>query len=297
MEDTIIYFGKYKGSTFREVYENDKNYSLWCLDNFSKSNDNQRQFCEYVTELMNKGDKVTDKLLKKAWYNQPEAAILKKYNIDEIDLDDYNGVAPELLIAENEIDLEDYKKQIAVTTKKNMDIILSGKKISGVRYYMTPEIVNAKLQLYPTYLRNVKQDNNYMDLKVPSKVITIHWLSPQNIKTSHGDGKWYLFFDRLTEDENKLTLLDKNFQIICNNYKKIMSHKDVTYEMKCSTLRPGESSSKTEGVILIYTSEKDRDIIIDQVRRYIYYPKTAFWKYHKEIGKNKKVATYESKYV
>ena len=117
-------------------------------------------------------------------------------------------------------------------------------------------------------LRKIEEENKIWDSQqnLPSKMILNFWVFPKNItKLNMGSGKWCLFYNRINEDENGLTELDKNYLFLLKKYDTITTK----FTFKCSTRRINQDNIGSDdfrnGVIIIYCDELTRDEIIQKI--------------------------------
>lgn len=133
--------------------------------------------------------------------------------------------------------------------------------------FMKTNLIN---DFYIIYKNNKLNDEIYRKKNLPSKIKNSFWLS-KNLNQI-GEGKWMLFYNKIIQDSNGLTELDKMWKLINKKYKS-------KYSIKCSTcLCNPNTNNYTDGVIIIYSKLSDKDYIIKKIHDIVTLTSKVFWK-------------------
>jgi hypothetical protein len=304
--DQLISFGKYKGKTFGYVLEEYPGYAKWAMTKFEGGGSkNQCAFLTFLKENFKEKDPKEDKILKDAWYCDPRAKILLKYDLEPKNLCYTISKAKDMALCPvNEITVRQYLQKLDEKILEDwlgtpLEIQAKETKMlhwemfrfivedaDNIEYYILPEIANAMMELSDKYDENREQDEQYKSVDQPSKMILSYWISPclkttgyklSGEEKSYPVGKWCLFFNCIKEDEKGLTELDRAYQTLTDNREDI----PLKYNFKCSTRRPNSNAlSNDTGVIIIYCDEDDRDEIIQKIDDHLELESRVRWKYH-----------------
>ncbi len=308
MENTVTTFGKYMGCTYGEIYDTNRSYAIWCTTRLSPTDDNRINFINFVKNKMEDRNNtpIVDILLKDAWYTSHGKYLLDHGFNPQLDIFPVNmDIFPEIWTTTKP---DNYDKIINEPNHINshMKILLTnGFNYDGTNYYLSLTIINLAIKLYPQYLKNERQDQYYKRCSIPSKIINTNWVQFKHVHNipdkGQGQGMWCLFFDKEKENEDGLTKLDINYQIICENYENIMraDHDPIYYNIGSSTRKPSDRAQEgtNNGCIIICCNIKDRDAIIHSVRKYIEYKDNIYWKHHCATNSGNGVSSHTSLYI
>ena len=279
----MISFGKYKNQTIDWLVQNDVNYCKWAIENLTNSNSSTIK--SLIKQLKEKYDKTyancinfaeSDKLLQTAWYTKNSAKKLLKYDLDPSLSTFSEDHLKKPIFEDEDVDLIDYLDYLGICVKNNRDAL---DKIHDLGLTINDKIIKRKIAKSAIALRPIYDKNRKWDKKQihPTKIILKNWLFPKTIKNI-GTGKWCLYFDKMNEDENGLTELDRNYLILKENYGKITKQ----FDFKCSTRKPNPNAGNdnTNGVIIIYCDENTRDKIIKKIDKLLCLKGKIYWKEH-----------------
>ena len=290
-----INFGKYKLKTFEYVLLNDYNYCEWIL----KQNSNNKNIIEFKEFIIN--NKKENKIIinNDNYYNINYNILLDllfhnnnnfnyyikiKYLDDKFDnekkIETYIKQIDDNII---EIILKNTIKSISficnltnnIKYQKILEILYTNNFIildvdNDIIYLINYNIIN---KFYILYIQNEINDEIYRKKHQPSKINNSYWIFNKRSLTTIGSGKWCLFYDKIIEDNDGLTELDKMYQKIINNYNS-------KYNIKCSTnlYNPNTIENNTNGVIILYTGYDDKYTIIQEIDKIIQLKPIVYWK-------------------
>jgi hypothetical protein len=310
-------FGKYKNHTYDEVWKNDRGYCMWIL-NRNSTYYGIKDFKIYLENKLKEEEPPV--ILPQQWWHEhaSSAEILMKYGL-EPDHTIGQGAGVYSIIDNNSIELdsskclnlickEDIKDKIKeiiheLQSKKyecnaflinnqssvKINIISPIKcELSYIAYpqYFHSEnskwriypidIILAVLTLMPSLQKQKELDKINENLLCPSKIQLSYWLyGPSLSNPKLNRGKWTLFFDKILCNLEGNTALDIAHQQLAKNYKQ------TPFKTSTARINPN-ATGETEGVIVIYCNESDRDIILQEIADIIpsIKGKKCYWKYH-----------------
>ncbi|CAK8695715.1 unnamed protein product [Clavelina lepadiformis] len=248
-ENCIVKFGKFRGYTYKYVAEN---HFIYVMHTYHKNKNIEEEFRQYLKEYLFL-DPTKDPLLNNAWYQDPRAEVLQRLDLEpnlfeeeDSDEDEESDEEEEDLesVTTSKLTKQEYISKLdqELIKEQGADLII-GKSFGNNMYLLLPEVVNSALALHKKFLENRRSDMRYIELGIPSKVITRYWVTCKtpNIEKTPGykllTGKWMLFFDRINENEFGLTDFDIRFQLLRDNIT------NLNIIFKVSTRRPSPTSS------------------------------------------------------
>jgi len=286
----IITFGKYKGKTLSELLSIDLSYANWILDKNIKCMP-EDQLKKLKEMLHSDGYNISsDSLLSSAYYNTSLYAKLKhtlqsklsetktEDDDDDIDYDDY---MENILCSIVEFDDEYYYDPINTFIYKTID-----------------DLDDGFIELRKLKIKQSHEDTT--NKKRPSRCITQYWRYIRELvdfsnrpSESHEDmsgfmsgdtpnnkmGKWLVFLNKIKEDEEGYTELDRCWNLIAENHNYLFTYGKVKFTAKVSTRRPNPNSrNKVDGVIILYCTEKYKTKMIERFLSIYKYDKQIYWK-------------------
>ncbi len=273
----ILSFGKYKGTSLYDLVNDDIGYANWIIR--IKPACASKYQINKLTQLIN--NIIYDDIINNAYYNS-ELYKEFKCNVEVFITHKYSSIPKDII--DSIID-DTYICEILNTHTGTLYSIST--IVDNVEYkIMTPTLndFDTKFQKLAE-MQRTQIENDKTELR-PSRRISMYWahLSDYvNIKYSHKhtneSGKWMLFLNKIKEDENGYTELDRCWKLIIDNYKDLFEYDGEWFSAKVSTRRPNpNSNSPTDGVIILYCSEKYKTDMINKIRRLYKYDKPIYWK-------------------
>ncbi len=272
MTDSIG-FGKYKGLGLSQLIETDMGYAKWLIKTQPKCM--PRRTYDKLYQLINTHLEYTNPVINTAYY---KSDLYKEF-----------GIAYKTLFTERFKDiptniLEKSFTDDAIDSFLRSDCCIAPD--SKCNPWDLPSFEDFDKKFQPLKDLVVSQLEKDKVEKRPSRRLVNYWahlseFTPFIKRESgfNGTGKWLVYLNKIDEDIDGNTELDRCWNIIVKNAQSLFNFDTIQYSAKVSTMRPNPNSTNTnDGVIILYCSEKHKTAMITEFRKLYDYAKPIYWK-------------------
>jgi len=266
----IIRFGKHNGKSLEYIYKYERGYANWLLKEkpVSMPIHQYQQLEELHLEQLKSLE--TDNILSKAYYNTAlyrelvkdvRTYINNKYPIISADIQFDNSIICEMIagISDNKYYIDGINVEIP-----RLDIFDT--KFEELRRLQKEQLESDKAEVRPSH-KVCKFDINL------NEFCDIH----KNVPLS---GKWMIYLNKIKEDEEGYTEIDRCWRIIVQNAPYIFTYGNKCFTANVSTRRhnPTSNSGIDIGVILLNCDDEYKHEMITRFRSLYTYNKEIYWK-------------------